>query len=237
MGVKLIQFHVESANLPAGVIKKELDKTIAAIESRENRKIGSKEKAELRDNVEFDLLPQAFSKELTVKAYFKGNHLLIDSSSAKVIESLTSCFRSALGSLPIEPVTFNTSVFNDWLLNEEPKHFELTGNVTLGGEGEDKKQVVKFSRFEVDSDEIEAALENGHTFRSGEMKLLDDSGNEILKFTATESAIKSISFNSLISDESAGDNAADLFDSRLYLTVMNVDEIMGKLKESGAINE
>lgn len=55
--------------MPSSVVREELDERVAELEAKESRKIGSKEKKELREQIEFELLPQAFTRTKKLDAW------------------------------------------------------------------------------------------------------------------------------------------------------------------------
>lgn len=88
--------QINERNLPGAVIReKVLEKALALADST-GRKPGKKEVAQLRDEVELELLPKAFIKRKLVPIMFVGKRVYVFSSSAKVVDDvLTLLMRSA----------------------------------------------------------------------------------------------------------------------------------------------
>ncbi len=72
-GYMLLTMAHQERLLPASVIKDELDERVADIQEREGRKVGSKEKKELREQIEFELLPRAFTRTHKLDAWIDLN--------------------------------------------------------------------------------------------------------------------------------------------------------------------
>jgi len=91
--------------LPAAVVAETLDEKIAAIEDREARTVGRKERRQLKDEVLLDLLPRAFTRSRRACAYLdrQTGWLLVDAASASAAEDLVDLLRATLGSLPVHP--------------------------------------------------------------------------------------------------------------------------------------
>ena len=238
MGAHLFQMKIQSAILPPKVIRKELDKQIAEIQTNENRKLSKDEKTELQESIEFEMVQRAFNKDTVINAYFHGDMLYIGATGGNV-EVVTGELRKALGSLKIEQVAFNCALLTDWLHSYyAPPPFAFTGNVTLVGASEDtKKEKAQFTSMDANSDEIIASLETGKTIRSAELYMLDGNGDTSLSVTVTESTLKGIYFSNLIEDEANGKDKAELFDSRVALTIAAIKDIFDNLKSNGVVNE
>lgn len=76
--------------LPGSVIREEVDKRAADLREREGRKPGKKELAQLRDEVEFELLPKSHIRRSLVHVLFTGETMLVFTSSAKKCETIIS---------------------------------------------------------------------------------------------------------------------------------------------------
>src|SRR3990167_1215410 len=77
-GYIMLCMQVEEKILPATVIRQELDVKIKKLETLDSRKIRSKEKLSLKDEVTTTLLPRAFSKLTKIYGYIDTkNHWLV----------------------------------------------------------------------------------------------------------------------------------------------------------------
>lgn len=156
----------EEKILPGAVVNEMTARKAAAIEEAEGRKLGSRARKRLKEEVLHELLPRAFVRPVRTSAHLDLQHGLvaIDTSSRKTAENLLTELRQALGSFPALPVNAEVaprSVLTGWLGGDP-----LPEGLTLGDECElrdpvDKGAVVKASRQELGAEEIAKHLEAG----------------------------------------------------------------------------
>ena len=116
-----ISLKREERVLPGAVIKTALDEKIAKIEAEEARKVGRKERQELKEQIVDELLPRAFTRASRTDAVIAGGYLLINQTGNKA-ETLLSHLREALGGLRAQPTVTRRSVselMTQWLLRGE----------------------------------------------------------------------------------------------------------------------
>jgi recombination associated protein RdgC len=91
--------QVEEKILPAAVIRQALIDKIKQIEIAENRKVRSKEKFSLKDEIIMTLLPRAFSKLTRVYAYIDARYryLVLGTANFAKTEQFLSAFKKTLG--------------------------------------------------------------------------------------------------------------------------------------------
>lgn len=123
--------------LPASIVRDALNKRVTEIETNETRKIYSKEKSQMRDQITFELLPQAFIKQQSTNLYIdkKLGLIMVDTTNASRAEAVTELLRKALGSLKISLLETNSSpnvIMTNWLLEKKlPAHFVIEDQCTL----------------------------------------------------------------------------------------------------------
>lgn len=151
--------------LPGPVIKEELDERTEALAEKEGRRIGRKEKAELKEQIVFELLPRAFtrSRQTPILIDLERNRLLVDTASATRAEQAVEAMRRALGSLPVSrPVAPGAAdIFSGWLKNpsELPANFGLGDRCELKdikGEGAS----VRFTAVDLGQEDVLSHLES-----------------------------------------------------------------------------
>jgi recombination associated protein RdgC len=105
-GASFFTIKTSSRVLPPSVVNEVVAKKQREIEKRENRKVGRKEKAELKDEVLVDLLPKAFQKSQDSRGYFDWTRglLVVNETSANKCDSILSLIRNALGGLKAIPL-------------------------------------------------------------------------------------------------------------------------------------
>lgn len=151
--------------LPAGVIKEQLEEKVREIRSKESRPVGRKERENLKDEITFSLLPQAFSKSSHCHGFIdtRNRLLVVDCASANKAEEFTSALRDALGSLkatPLNPKQPASSVMTAWLKTGEPE-----GDFALGDECEliasKDERVIRGKKLDLLDDQITQHLDTG----------------------------------------------------------------------------
>ena len=151
-----ISLKREERVLPGAVIKTVLDEKIAKIEAEEARKVGRKERQELKEQIVDELLPRAFIRASRTDAVLVDGYLLINQTGNKA-ETLLSHLREALGGLWAQPTITRRSVselMTQWLLRGEADgQFELDDYVALVGAG-DMAPEVRIKREDVTAEEV-----------------------------------------------------------------------------------
>jgi recombination associated protein RdgC len=165
-GIMLIALKQEERMLPPAVVRDQLQAKVERIEAEQNRKVYRKEKLQLKDEVIFDLLPQAFLKSRITYALICPEQGLIhiDASSHSRSEDLLNHLRKAMGTLNVRlPKTAISpdKVMTSWLQGEAmPQGWafedecELRDPMTEGSKITAKGQ-------DLLCDEIGAHIENG----------------------------------------------------------------------------
>ncbi|MDR2871468.1 MAG: recombination-associated protein RdgC [Xanthomonadaceae bacterium] len=156
----------EDRLLPATVVNEQLAKKVAEIEEKEGRKLGSRTRKRMKDDLLHELLPRAFVKTSRMDAMLDMQHgfVAIDTSSRKVAETVVSEIRRALGSFPALPLNAEASVRNlltGWVAGET-----LPEGLSLGEECElkdpaDGGAIIKCQYQDLSSKEIAQHLKAG----------------------------------------------------------------------------
>lgn len=89
--------------LPTTVVREVLAEKVAQLQQDEDRRVGSKERITLKDEVIFSLLPRAFLRTTRHYLYVNvsQNLLVVDAASEKRSDEMTGFLRETLGSLPM----------------------------------------------------------------------------------------------------------------------------------------
>lgn len=154
--------------LPASVIREFLDEKVAEIQENENRKIGKKEKNELKEQITDNLLPRAFTRSSRLYALCDTRHgfLFVNHASANKAENMVVKLREALGGLEAKlPHTKQSpsALMTEWLAaGAAAGGFELDSDCELRGSG-DVVSVVKVAKQDLTADEVTQHLKTGKT--------------------------------------------------------------------------
>jgi recombination associated protein RdgC len=165
-GYMLLTIAHQERMLPSSVIREELDERVALLEDKESRKVSNCEKKDMREQIEFELLPQAFTRTRKMDAWLdlEQGWMIVNTSSSTQAERMTKLLRTTLGSLPVAaPKTDSspTNLMTQWL-NEGvlPVPFALGEECELRSQG-DEKSVAVFKRHELTTDVVQANLAAG----------------------------------------------------------------------------
>ena len=161
--------------IPKSAINQLVDAKVKAIEEKEARKVGRKERAELKDAVLDEVTPNALPKQSLLRGYFDLSHrvLVVDSTSPKKLEDLqgmlrTNLFLSSGGGIAFQPVNVNenmSAVMSSWLLDTyTPEKFSIDDEgeiVAAGGEGAQ----IKIAKQNMEASDITQLLNAGREVR------------------------------------------------------------------------
>jgi recombination associated protein RdgC len=228
-GCMLFAVCKEERILPGSVVREAVQEKIAAIETEQGRTVYRKEKAQLKDEVIFALLPRAFIKRKLTYAYLdpSAGLLVIESSSRNKAEELTVLLRQSLGSLKLAPINTKASpslTMTGWLLQETiPQEFNLEDSCSMldpkTGEG-----LVKYQRHDLTEKEVQAHLQAGK-----QLTQLALTWQDKLTFVLHEDlSIKRIRCLELIqekSKESAAETAEEQLDADFTLMSLEFREL------------
>ena len=234
-GYSLFTLAHEHKLLPVSVVREETDKIVKALEAKENRKVGNKEKKDIRDEVEFDLVSKAFSKTDKVDGYFTPDGwLVINTSSANVAERVTKnlrqCFTAHQMTLPVTPAIVDqspTSTMTEWVKSGfPPAPFTLGESVELTSQGDDKS-TAKFAHHELTAESVQANIATGKLV--SKLALVWD---EKISFTISdELVISKVKFLDVLQDSMNDEDpqsAAEKLDIEFALMT---GEVSGMLKD------
>lgn len=102
----LVCARTQTRLLPAAAVRETLDEQVQSIEAKEGRKLGRRERANLKDEIIQTLLPRAFTRSQLTRAVLVQSKglILVDAGPANRAEDLLSLLRESLGTLPVKPV-------------------------------------------------------------------------------------------------------------------------------------
>lgn len=233
-GMTLLSARREERLLPATVIREALDEKVIEIEQREDRRIGRKQRLEIRDQLVFDMMPRAFTRSNLIQGLIlpKLRLLVIDSASRNRAEQWTSLLRVSLGSLPLRPLKFNSALsnrFTGWLDGSVNRPAQVVpGDECVLQSADDEGSVVRCRRQDLEGKEIEAHLRAGK--RATQIAI---EWNQSLSFVITDEAeIKRLRFSDTLveQDEVDGvDDPAAEFDARFNLLGLELSRFLPAL--------
>lgn len=233
-GFALMCLKKEEKILPASVINETLSERASELEAREGRKIGKREKMELRENIVRELLPQAFSHARKTYAYIdrQGGWLVVDSASGKKTDELTSVLRESLGELPVafpNPVERPAAVMTRWLAEGAPPDIVVEQECELRAEDEDGG-IVRCRRQDLAAPEIQNHLAAGK-----EAMKLALSWDDRLGFTLDDRLnIRRLRFLDTVQEKASDIDTEDAmarFDADFSIMTLELAEFIPRLLE------
>ena len=166
-GLAVCCYQTISRVLPGPVVAEEVAERVEAIEAKEDRKVSRREKADLKDEVHFELLPRAFTraKRTTIIVDMRASRVWVDASSENTAEEVVAALREALGSLPVkraEPTIGVAGELSRWVTEPGalPNGFEL-GDRCLLETSDETKASLRITAMDLQQDEIRAHLASG----------------------------------------------------------------------------
>lgn len=152
--------------LPASVVNEAVQERAESLQQEENRRVGRKERQDLKEEITQELLPRAFTRnqQHLIIAERQSGWLFVQSGSESRADELTATLRDMLGELPIVPLGALCQpepVWADWLQRGDlPAGIEVADELTLYHPGEEA--TVRLKQVGWDSDEVQQLLAAGY---------------------------------------------------------------------------
>lgn len=230
----LMRAGKEEKVLPSAVVREELEAKVAEIELVEGRKVGRKEKGDLKDELVFTLRPKAFAKRSDIWAYIdlKAKLLVLNSTNAGMTEQLFKLLQTTLGSFPMVPLQAQVSpasLMTDWLIkNELPASLETGDECEIQDSSEDKAKI-RFKSLEPLSEDVTRHLEQGMSVKNLALRWTDKlsfvlNDDLTLKKVKFDDTLKETAFN-----DSQGGSLSDM-DANFSLMSLTVREFFESYK-------
>lgn len=237
-GYWMLTLTKQDRMLPSSVVNEQVMERVEEIENSQHRKVSRKEKTELKEQVTIELMPRAFTKTARISAYLcpSKNYLVVNSSSAKVVDEFTSFLRKCVGSLPIRMLNVKTSPttsMTEWLKDpySVPDNFELGMECEIRSHGEEAGQV-KYKGLELHNEQLEQHVGAGGMLASK----LSLTWNEKISFTLNEDlTLKRLKFSDLVQEKVKdidSDDAASQFDASFSIMTAEIDQLIPHLVEA-----
>jgi recombination associated protein RdgC len=169
-GQWIFKIQTERKSVPGGVLKKAVEARCKKIEEDTGRKVGRKEKKELKEEIELELLPRAFSKTGSTLVWLdpKNHRLVVGTSSQRaaddVVAKLIETTQDAGCIIPLTHLQTERSpsaAMSQWLLDKDaPAGFTLDRDLELK-QLDEEKSVVRYARHNLEIDEVVEHIKAG----------------------------------------------------------------------------
>lgn len=174
----LISLRVEEKVLPAAAVKSRLKKRVAEIEKVQGFKPGRKQIADLKDEIERDMLSKAFTREYSVDAWLDvENRWFVIGANGGKADRVIEALKEALGELPLTLLRTTESPLSrmtDWVTEcEAPQGF----TVGRGGEinvPEAKGSAVSYKKHSLDGEDVKLHIGQGKVVVKVELDWRED---------------------------------------------------------------
>lgn len=193
--------------LPGKVIREHVDLLAADIEKREGRKPGRKALAELREEVEQELLPKAFIRRSVVHVIFRNTRMFVFTSSAKKCDDVIKVVLDTLSCVhpgpdivlrPVDEGLDMTTYLTGKAIYDDGAHIASGNSAVLRREG---TEVIRVKDRDVGSSEVQQALKNGYRAHELGVSLMGEVDARI-DFKLTDRFVfKGITFSDEIASE------------------------------------
>jgi len=161
-GFLLICLQTEAKLIPAKIVRQKLNETIKKLQSTQDRKLSSKEKFNLKQEIYNKLLPQAFSVLYRDYALIdtKNNWLILNTNSLKYTENFINFFKRSVNKIKlISPEIKKVSpILTKWL-DQHPKTFAIEDACVLQNPKNPEK-IIRIQRQDLSANYLQALLKN-----------------------------------------------------------------------------
>jgi len=199
--------------LPAAVINAELEDMVAKIEMETGSPVGKKAKADLKQEVQTRLLPQAFTKNSYTHGFISlaDNLVVVDASADGKAEAFLALVRKAIGSLPVVPFARHSlqSELTHWLTDAAPEGISLLEEAEFKST-DDAGSIIRCKNQPLDSEEISIHLEAGKLVQ----KVAFEYQDTLTAVIAEDGSLKRIKFTDRLKEETE-DIPKDQIEARL----------------------
>lgn len=211
--VLFLKVRTQDKILPSSVVATMLEDKVLEIQENEDRKVGKKEKAALKQQIEDDLLPKAFVKDSYVNIFIdRENKLLVlDNTSDNKVDSVISLLLTSLlefGFTKINYVKSFSDMFKDEIISEkhvEQKDNEFGSAISLSG---DNEKLIRYKNIDLWEDKV------FNTITENNIKDIEIVINEEIRFVfdTDKNTIKGIKLLNIKQDfQDLIDSSEDLF--------------------------
>lgn len=166
-GASLFSLGKEERILPKNVIAKILDEQILALETQRGYPVKRAERAQLAEELEFQLLPKAFCVQKRLPAFLDhaNQRLIINTSSTTQAAQLLALLRKSVPDIKIEPYTTAQSIqstLTNWVSQPEtlPEAFSLASACVLTSPQDEKKRF-QCKGYELPAEEVNQLIAQG----------------------------------------------------------------------------
>ncbi|MEI8267562.1 MAG: recombination-associated protein RdgC [Betaproteobacteria bacterium] len=236
-GQWLMTLMSETRQLPASAVRAELDLRLDAVEAQIGRRPRGKAKREMKEQVEHELMPRAFTGKSAVMVWIdpRSRMLVLGTPSAKgadlVVAELLTVFEDRLPLAPLHTAQSPAGAMATWLASRQaPAGFSIDLECELR-QGDDTRATVKYTRHTLDTDEVALHLHHGKLPAYLAMTWADR-----VSFVLTDDMkikrVKFLDVQTAAAPGTARDGEEDHFDANAALATGELSQLMGDLLDA-----
>ena len=231
-GQLLIALKMEEKILPGKVVNRFLSERITKIEEEQGRKVGRKEKKELKELVIQELRPRAFSVDRLTFAWIDpvNGWVAIDSSSSSRAEEVLELLRKSVTD-PVPKIKLPAtclsavSAMNGWIASEAPSGFSIDQDLELCSP---EKSKVRYTKHSLEDEEVRNHLAKGKVATK-----LALTWNDKVSFILTDALqVKRLVFLDILKDQSTAthsESQEEQFDADFALMCGELSQLIRDL--------
>lgn len=165
-GQLILKLMIESRTLPGSVVNRKANERVEHIEASTGRKPGRKEIRDIKDDVRLELLPMAFTKQVSVGIWIdpKARLLVIDAASQARTDEVVTMLVKSLPGLAVTLINTKlspTTAMSEWLTSQEaPDGFSVDRECELKA-ADESRAVVRYARHPLDNEEVRKHVQSG----------------------------------------------------------------------------
>lgn len=228
--------------LPGSVIREVLQEKVEALQSGEDRRVGSKERQTLKDEVIFSLLPKAFVR--TSRHYLmvdlKQKLLIVDAASEARADEVTSFLRETLGSLPLTLLQSHcqpSALLTQWIASPDDiaPGWELLPDLELT-QSSNSDIKVRLKNLDLDSESIASHIQQDGRV----MQIAVNWQDRVEAIITAKSQLKRIRFADLITEQAldqSDDDKYSQFDASFTLMANELSNLIAEMIKQFSVVE
>lgn len=223
----------EEKILPPIVVNHHLEEKLRQIKQETGSPVGRQHKTELKQQLVFELLPQAFVKPKRTLAYFDNLQklLVVDSASQNAAENLVSQLRDALGSIKAMPFgesSASAAIMTRWLQHGQAEAGLAFGHEVVLEDNQENGSVIRARKVDLLADDMQSHLDNGYQVRemalvfNGRIEFVLGNDLSVRKIRMTDVVLDQLDHASMESD-------AQMLDAHFTLMSLELRELFKTL--------
>lgn len=231
-GQWMLKAMIEKRMLPGSVVKRYLEERVNRIWEQTGRKIGKRERAELKEEITRELLPKVLAKQECVQIWINPvlRLLCIDAGSKSKVDDVLTLLVKAIENFGAMRCATNASPaasMGEWLKEAgPPEGFSVDDECELRTPDE-TKSAVRYSRHNLDLAEIRQHLEHGKL----PTRMALTWQGRVSFVMSDEMQLKKLSLLDVVMSEAGGgDN--DPFDADVAITTGELSKLIPDLVEA-----